>query len=203
MAESGCLRDMAVQNLEVQSLTLGAGGTINGLYASGTITVAAAAADTETGNLTLTQPANTIVKNIYIINQGAADVTVGANAANGGVTLQVGTGAAAAAAIYGPATATATTGNIIDAATTADAQTWLINGASTLVNNMVGSATDAHTHLGADLNSITGALSPAQNAAIFTATSRSLLFTISSISADAAVPISAATWKICVEYLIV
>ena len=201
MGEVGCLKDGHFQNLQVGGTTI-LSGTISGLYSADTIAVVATASNgvAVTGSVTITQPANTFIRNMYIINQTGSAVTIGGNATDAGITLQVGI-AANTDLIFGPAAATATTGNIIDAATANDPQSWADTGVGTLINNMVGSGADAHVLLHADLDSISAVLSIDQTTSLFTESSRDLVCTVTSFAATQAnTPITAATWRLLIEY---
>lgn len=203
MAETGCLRDFAVQNLQVaNNVDFLSTYSFSQVVSTGDITVGATAADDTAVATTadFTQPANTILKNIYIRNAGAGAVTITGHADDAGVTLQVGT-AADTDLLLGPATAAVGTGNIIDGATANDAQSWPANGVGYILTNGVGAGANAHTGLNADLDSIAITLSTAQRAAFYTATSRTLRATITSITATQAnAPVSAATWRVYFEF---
>jgi hypothetical protein len=202
MGESGCLKDIAVQNLKVVGSLEVAGTISGGLFGAGTIAVVASATDNTavTGSLTLTQPANTFIRNIYVMNRGAAAVTITGAGPDAAVALQVGT-AATANLIFGPGTVAVTTGNIIDAASADDGQSWPVNGVGKVLDNMTGAGTNAHVLLNANLDSVAAALSVAQTGVLFSAVSRNLVYTITSLTASQAnAPISAATWRILVEY---
>ena len=200
MAESGCLRDVKLANLEVTNdLILNENKATMSSTLSSVISVDATVdgALTKTGTATVVQPAGTWLKNIFIRNAGTSAVQIAGHANDAGVTLQVGI-AGNTDSVLGPETAAANTGNIIDAASQDDPQSWPVNGVGFVLVNGIGSSANSHTGLNADLDSI--AVAVAENN-LYSAAARDLLVTITSKSASTNVLINASSWRLCFEFV--
>ena len=200
MAESGCLRDVKLANLEViNNLRLNDNKATMSSTLSSVISVDATVdgALTKTGTATVVQPAGTWLKNIFIRNAGTSAVAIAGHASDAGVTLQVGIDGNTDS-VLGPATAAANTGNIIDGASANDAQSWPVNGVGFILVNGVGSDQNSHTGLHANLDSI--AVLVAENN-LYSAAARDLVVTITSKSADTNVLINASSWRLCFEFV--
>ena len=197
MAESGCITNLKVSSLEVTNNFSFAGnaGFLTAV-STGNMAVDAATNTTKTATATITQPASTFIKNIFVRNAGAGNATIAAHADNAGTTLQVGIDGNTDS-VLGPATAAGNTGNIMDGASEDDAQTWAAGAVGVIVSNGAPSGANAHTHINANLDSIAVVF---QEANSYTAVSRDLVVTITTKSDSTNVACSAATWNVLFEF---
>jgi hypothetical protein len=206
MAEAGCLRDLAVRNLTiVKNLSINNINTdITGVTGPIVDPAATAATTTQTGTATFIQPANTVIRNIFLRNAGA--VAVAATVAQTfGMALQVGTTGVAAGLsdIFGPAAASVAVGNIITATTAA--QTWPPNVVAHMLTDGIGAAAVAAPNPGFPGGVThphgTSTLSNLQQPASYTLNQRQIVATITTVAAAPGLASSpAATWNLVIEF---
>ena len=166
------------------------------------ITTAATASDNVaivgTGNIV--QPAGTAIKSIKIKNFGASAITIPGTSEDAGITLQLGI-SGNTDSIAGPVTASATTGNIIDAATADDNQNWPAGGFGVLYSNflLTPAGTNSFIYLNSALDAV--AMTTLSTTQSYSSAERTILATITSLTTNQTnAPISAANWRIIIEF---